>query len=192
MKESDRTRTGSKSYTIPGVNAECFQYVNNNCQPCACGYKGKSDKPKFRYRYRSLEDAITAINEFLLMVEKRQESDKQYKIEQLQKKKEIFSQVEVGSIFVSSWGYDQTNVDAYQVIEKKGTATVILREIGLNIIENSDHGNMSCSVLPDKDSFLEKSEPFEKRVNGYGITMNSYSTACLWDGESSFYNSWYA
>jgi len=192
MKEADRTRTGSKSITIDGINAECFLYMNDSGQPCACCYKGKSDKSKFRYRYIDTFHAVEAINGFLQMIEAKQESDRLYKIEQLQKKKEIFKQVEVGSIFVSSWGYDQTNVDAYQVIEKKGTATVILREIGLNIIENSDHGNMSCSVLPDKDSFLEKSEPFEKRVNGYGITMNSYSTACLWDGESSFYNSWYA
>jgi len=191
MKEADRIRTGSRSYTKAGVNAECFQYVNNNCQPCACGYKGKSDKPKFRYRYRTLEDAIQAINEFLLMVEKRQEEKKQRVIEQLQKRKEIFSQVEIGSIFVSSWGYDQTNVDAYQVIEKKGAATVILREIGFSNVAGSNE-SMSCRLLPIKDFFLEGKETFEKRINGYGISMSSYSTACLWDGKSDFYRSWYA
>lgn len=36
--------------------------------------------------------------------------------------------VHVGDIFYSCWGYDQTNIDFYQVVELRGKHTLILRE----------------------------------------------------------------
>lgn len=38
--------------------------------------------------------------------------------------------VHVGDIFFDVWGYDQTNVDFYQVVALKGKHTAVLREIG--------------------------------------------------------------
>ena len=35
--------------------------------------------------------------------------------------------VHLGDIFYSSWGYDQTNIDFYQVVELKGKHTLVLR-----------------------------------------------------------------
>lgn len=37
--------------------------------------------------------------------------------------------VSIGDVFVSSWGYEQTNVNFYQVVSLHGTKTVIVREI---------------------------------------------------------------
>ena len=37
--------------------------------------------------------------------------------------------LQIGSILYTSWGYEQTNIDFYQVIELIGTSTVVLREI---------------------------------------------------------------
>ena len=189
MRDYDRQREGVKVYT--GVNAECFLYTNDHGQPCAVGYSGKKDKSSFRYRYRSTEDAVNAINEFISRIATRQEENRLRKIEDAKLKKELFKTVEVGSIFVSSWGYDQTNVDAYQVIEKKGAATVILKEICLSNVEGSN-GFDCCNVIPMEDSFLDDAEPFEKRISRSGISMNSYSSAHLWDGKSDYYKSWYA
>lgn len=189
MREYDRSIKGVKVYT--GVNVECFLYMNSSGQPCVSGYTGKRNKPNFRYRYRNTKEAVNAINNLITAAEARVESDRQRKIEDTRIKKELFNQVEIGSIFVSSWGYDQTNVDAFQVVEKKGSATLVLREIGLSRVPDSD-GFDCCKVIPMKDSFLENSEPFEKRINRYGISMSSYSSASLWDGESDYYKSWYA
>lgn len=38
--------------------------------------------------------------------------------------------VKVGHVFVSQWGYEQTNVTFYQVISLHGKQTVCVREIG--------------------------------------------------------------
>ena len=190
MREIDRAIKDVKVYT--GVNVECFLYMNADNQPCVAGYSGKKNKPNFRYRYRSTSEAIIMINNFILDHKQRAESKRLGKIEDKKLQKEIFDTVEVGSIFVSSWGYDQTNVNAYQVIEKKGSSTVVLREICIERTAKKGSCSMSDNVIPVKDSFRKKSDPFEKRVNRFGISMSSYSSASLWDGKEDYYRSWYA
>ena len=190
MRETDRSREGVKVYT--GVNnAECFLYYNTDGKPCVAAYTGKRDKASFRYRYKSTDEALNSIILFIKNESLKVKAKEQQKIEDKKLQKELFNTVEVGSIFVSSWGYDQTNVDAYQVIEKKGAATLILREIGLDTVEDSEYG-MSCNVIPVKDSFLEHLGPIEKRVNRFGISLSSFQSASLWNGERDYYRSWYA
>ncbi|AYQ14532.1 hypothetical protein EB670_24360 (plasmid) [Escherichia coli] len=60
--------------------------------------------------------------------------------------------VSVGDIFVSSWGYEQTNVTFYQVLSVHGKKTVTVREIRAN----SEYGNDSnllivfyIQIMPD-------------------------------------------
>lgn len=59
--------------------------------------------------------------------------------------------VHVGDIFYSTWGYDQTNVDFWQVVELKGTQTAIIREIHAEISRNT--GSMSGYKWPRRDDF---------------------------------------
>lgn len=88
--------------------------------------------------------------------------------------------VKVGSIFYNSWGYDQTNIDFYEVVEAKGM-TVTVREIGQRR-DRTYHDGGTCT--PTKGQF--KGEPMQKRLrahrNGIYITMNSYGSCSLWDG----------
>jgi len=107
-----------------------------------------------------------------------------------EKKSKIMANVKIGDIFVSSWGYDQTNVSAYQVIEKKLKA-VIITEIGTKIIEGTE-GFMSAEVIPVKDNFINKNDQKQKLIGPYGIKISSYSTASKWDGVSSYQCTWYA
>ncbi|WP_407255116.1 hypothetical protein [Escherichia fergusonii] len=51
--------------------------------------------------------------------------------------------VSVGDIFVSSWGYEQTNVTFYQVLSVHGKKTVTVREIRAN----SEYGNDSNLLI---------------------------------------------
>jgi hypothetical protein len=63
--------------------------------------------------------------------------------------------VKIGQIFRRSWGYDQTNVDYFQVVALKAK-TVVVREINHAQVKGSE-GFMSCNVVPVKDSFIETS-----------------------------------
>ena len=101
--------------------------------------------------------------------------------ERARKARAAAESVQVGDVFVCSWGYDQTNVDFYEVIAKSG-ATVTIRKIGKNIV----HGERgSDRVAPCKGDY--RSEPMKKRISEYGyITISSYASASKQDRESYY------
>lgn len=51
--------------------------------------------------------------------------------------------VRVGDIFSASWGYEQTNVDFFQVIELVGKRSVRVREVRPQIIDTDYHCSLS-------------------------------------------------
>lgn len=77
-------------------------------------------------------------------------------------KKNVVNPYKVGDIFYSSWGYEQTNVEFYQVVEVKGK-NIVVREVAQVRVET---GFMSGTCEPIKDKFLSK-ETSTKRVSAY-------------------------
>lgn len=71
--------------------------------------------------------------------------------------------VKVGDMFCDIWGYEQTNVDFYQVVDLKGATTVVLKPVKKNarMIDN-----MSYMVSPIKDDFLEGKYKTRLMTNG--------------------------
>jgi len=67
----------------------------------------------------------------------------------------------LGAVFCSSWGYDQTNVNFYQVVALKGKKTVILQELCYDFTRTSD---MTGKVTPIKDSF-KSDRTYQRRLN---------------------------
>lgn len=59
--------------------------------------------------------------------------------------------VHVGDLFYGSWGYEQTNVDFFQVVALKGKHTAVLREIGRDYIGGYA---MQGNVRPCRDAFI--------------------------------------
>ncbi len=112
------------------------------------------------------------------------ESKEAYKFERRQARKSFVNPAKVGDILYSSWGYDQTNIDFYQVIEVRGKM-VVIQSIGSEVTEYT--GLDQWTVMPRKDSF--RGEPMRKLVqrpydgNGYYLHLESYSSAYLWDGQ---------
>jgi hypothetical protein len=95
--------------------------------------------------------------------------------------------VEVGSIFESSWGYDQTNVTFYEVV-RMSAASVWIKSIRKERV--SESANIT-KVVPVPGSFDPDSKPALKRPDIWndhgtwrvGLTMSSFAAADLWDGE---------
>lgn len=69
----------------------------------------------------------------------------------------------VGQIYYTSWGYDQTNVDFYEIVEVKGKQ-VKIQEIGAKSVQGSE-GMMCCSVVPDNRH--KEGDPLTKMVQFY-------------------------
>lgn len=100
--------------------------------------------------------------------------------------------IKVGDIFYSSWGYDQTNVDFYQVMQLVGKCTLLLKELNQERVEI--HGYLSGQTMPIKDSFMYIGEVLKKRVKincftgkpTIKICDSSYAHA--WDGKAKCYS----
>ena len=159
----------------------------------AYGYVGKSKKTKWACRFQSKENMDEYIDTFF----KKQEELRKFKEEEKNRRKVLKEKkaenIKVGDILTGSWGWEQTNVEAYQVIDKPAKFTVVLREINVESVKDStlSHG-MADHVLPVKDSFVKGSEPIKKRIGNYGnIKINSIISLSKWDGRK-MYRSWYA
>ena len=96
--------------------------------------------------------------------------------------------VNVGDIFVCSWGYDQTNIDYYKVLEVKNKS-VVISAIGQDR-NYTGHMQGECNPLPD----VVIGEPKTKRIlpNGDSVSlkMTSYSWAYPWNGKTNHFTEW--
>ena len=85
----------------------------------------------------------------------------------------------LGKVFQSSWGYDQTNVNFYQVVSLKGKKTVEVREINNDFTAT---GDMTGTVIAKLDDFIGE-KTLARRVLFYGseplIKINDSQRAYL-------------
>lgn len=97
----------------------------------------------------------------------------------------------LGQILVSSWGYDQTNVDYYQVTRVVSGRSVEVRPIKLHHTQGRDGmSDMSGYVIPCPDEFIG-TETSRHIVTRDSIKVGYHQYARLWDGRPN-YCSWYA
>ncbi len=91
--------------------------------------------------------------------------------------------VKVGDLFYCSWGYEQTNIDYYQVIALKGKHTAIIKEIGAEYIGGY---SWSGKCRPMRDAFAPNAEEYTVRtqtgggVGGVYIKAPEHSGHYLW------------
>jgi hypothetical protein len=104
--------------------------------------------------------------------------------------------VAVGDIFDYSWGYDQTNVEFFQVVAMSGRKAT-LRRLASSTVPGSE-GFMSEARLPVKDAFLQgtwDAETLTKLIqwtdDGRAYLSMPYGWCDKWSGTPS-YASWYA
>lgn len=145
-------------------------------------------KTEFAYRYGSVERMIEHVEQFLVDLDRAEQWKQERKVARAAAKAAALESVKEGDIYVASWGWEQTNIDAYQVIARKGS-TVTLREIAVATVEGSE-GFMSDRVVPVKDAFI--GDAFKKRITGQYINIDDVRSAGPAEEGKDFYRSWYA
>ncbi len=90
--------------------------------------------------------------------------------------------IETNSILKSSWGYDQTNIDFYEVIKvQNGWATI--QKIGSNTTEQA--GFLAEYVVPVPEFKIGK--PFRRKIHAFQsgdyVGINSYAGGSVWNGK---------
>lgn len=93
----------------------------------------------------------------------------------------------VGDILRASWGYEQTNVDYYEVI-RVSRSSVWLREIGGRVTEH--HSSMSGKCVPVSGEYLND-EIIMRRANGHNmVRIEKYARAYKWMGKADMWSGW--
>lgn len=141
----------------------------------AIGFAAKQNKPLFHHVYRSESQREQSVKAYA----DRRRAVTELKQKRQQERREFSHDYQVGDILVSSWGYEQTNIDYYEVTKIIGPQMVEIRKIGKNFI--GSHGT-SDVVTPDAGHYV--SAPMRKKVSQGGyVRLTSFSSARRWDGK---------
>lgn len=117
--------------------------------------------------------------------------------------------VQVGDFFVSSWGYDQTNVDYYKVVgltpkgvkvqkwqsateSSAGSCDYMVPGAGPAQVTDWSACTREMDYWERKEAAVVQDAPVvTKRLSSYGgsslyISVSSYSSASKWDGKPMY------
>jgi hypothetical protein len=142
---------------------------NAGGQLVLCLWAGKSTKPAQYGRVRNEAHGLEAVAQAVELASKvlaRKAAEKAEKAENTRTAREA---LKVGTLLCNSWGYDQTNIDFYEVVNRSTSgATVRLRKIASETVKHT--GYMSKDVKPCPGKFV--GEAFKKCVGNYGVQFD--------------------
>lgn len=152
--------------------------------PYAQGFRGKQIKPAFHYRFRNEAEREAEVARFFRAVREGEAAKAKSAAERKAEAAKGHS-LEVGHVIYSSWGYDQTNVNFYEVTKLIGSSMVELRELA-QITEGSGYGG-GGKCYPKLGSYI--GEPQRRRVMpGNRITFESFQHGSVWDGQAKYWS----
>lgn len=152
-------------------------FYTNQDQTSAICYTKKSFNHTWYYRFNNTERLFLKVKETIANRLERQAAVKAQRKERFKPHK-----LNVGDVLYCSWGYDQTNIDFYKVLEKigKNKVKIIRLNNAFNQID-SEYGQDKVSA----GSIKEGAEPMIKVVNSLynSVSVYSFASASLWDGQ---------
>jgi len=153
-------------------------------------WRGKQSKPFYDFLVGSnrVEEVIA---EYVDVEVRSAEYAAERKAEAKQKAEKNYEGYTVGTLIHGSWGYDQTNCEFYEIVERPTGSYAVIREIASKVVAGSE-GFMSCELRPIAGEYI--GEPVRKKITSYGIGEPRYGHCKLTPTEpdTSHYSSWYA
>lgn len=122
----------------------------------AAGYVGKAAKASFFYSFRTMQKLGEHADKWAADMVK----SAQYKAARVQERNAFQHTLQVGDVLYTSWGYDQTNIDYYQVTKLVGSKMVEVCEIASQSVDGAHY--MTGESVPNVGKFVGK--PMRCRV----------------------------
>lgn len=149
-------------------------------------WRGKAERPYANYVFPSAASREKWIEDEKQAEDARDAERARRKAEDARQLEKMKARIVLGTILHYSWGYDQTQCEYFQVVEKRGL-TVVIRRIGAETVPDSEVF-MSDRRRPVPDRFY--GEPLRKRIRPYGLSMpHGIANPCK--ATDAFYCSWY-
>lgn len=106
-------------------SAVAYLYARKDGYPAAVVFAGRRQKPDWQYRFTDAGRRARRIGEYFAAIEAQEASKAARAAEQVAKGRGV----EVGDVLRSSWGYEQTNIDYFEVVGLVGKSMVEIRKI---------------------------------------------------------------
>lgn len=187
--KGDREWFAKGKSKISSKKSSAVVYVSNGERAVACGFVGKQNKPTFNYSFKTRAAMFKYAGDWI----KRIDENAAYSLTRKAEKKAALAKahgLKVGDVLRASWGYDQTNIDYYQVVELVGKRSVKVREIGQ---ERFDVGHLAGKCVPVKDCFLDKEATLHRvaendsvKVRDWGVWASKVETIKIAGKEVGF------
>jgi len=145
---------------------------------------GRADRPAYHYRYRTREAATQKADEFIAGRLRHLEAKQARK----QERTDFRTSLEVGNVLDASWGYDQTNIDFYEVVEvSHDRRYVTIRPVAQGSV---DTAYMQGDCWPRTGVYI--GEPTRHRVlPGDSVKVRDWGVwASLWRGRVRHFTSY--
>lgn len=182
---------GTRQQQLDRLRAKGWQVVTFKSAPVVAAFettargvsvkawRGKADKPDLNNLFHSLRQAEGYVNSYVGRVAQAQETKANRAAAQLAKRAALKASDHwtEGDVFSNMWGYDQTNIDWYQIVEVKAKS-VVIRAINKNYKET---GFMSGNSQPRRNDFC--GEPMVKQLDEAGRISMRHGCATKWDGK---------
>lgn len=161
-RREDHIPKGARAYRDRQSSAVVYSYTNGAGLPALMGFHGRAQKPDFHCYFANDAHREGHANGHF----KRW---REWEKARAPKTRELA----VGDVLKASWGYDQTNIDYYQVTALVGAKSVEIREI--KNLATYDGQAMAGHCVPQPGEFTGK--PMIKRADGDGVRIASYAWA---------------
>ena len=146
----------------PGLTCVVYRYINDSDQCVARFYRGRRRKAFQHTHYQSSEGREEAIDKFFEWCAPKVRSPRM---------------LDVDDLLVCSWGYDQTNIDFYQVTRLSVNYSVYIRKIRAN---KRLTGNMHGTTSPMLGQFIGQEERHQAcSDSGDSVSLSSFQHASL-------------
>lgn len=142
----------------------------------AIAFHGKAGKPLGHFAFRSDDNRMKWLKE---IIESRKYVAGE-KTKRLEERRSYQHDFKVGDIFVTSWGYDQTNVNFYEVTEVRGKDLIVRAIASRTVDENKN----ITHVVPAPGVFTGPPMRVRPQQGDYARIDDHY--AKKWDGKPEY------
>lgn len=163
----------TREFPAAAVVAYCYA---SDRGPAFVAYKGRQSKPARFYVFPSAQHRDANLAAFV-----EQEAEREgYK----RARRETAHGLEIGDILYHEWGYEQTNINYFQVLRVPSGRSVVLREIKADRIEDQPM-SMTGRSVPKLGEFVANSKEQTRRATGFqrvGSGRDGGGDLQKWDG----------
>lgn len=170
---------GANAIRLKGVEAVAYASTAADGRVTLCCYAGRAKRPTKHILFRNVERAHSWLDGWRRSLQ----SMEQLKAERRAQRAAFKHDFKVGEILYTMWGYEQTNVDFYEVTRVVTAASIEIRQVAADREYTSA---MTGYATPIAGRYI--GEAMTKRVQAGGqasgrVRIASYASATRWDGQ---------